>query len=376
MGVIAQIVRAHGQAYLEAAGERAPLAQHLAVHRLTACRSGELGGHAEYCPDCGGLVEFVPHSCRDRLCSVCRGPEAHAWLEARQRELLPGRYFHAVFTLPVAYSEAVRSDPQRLGGALMEAVAEALQRLAGDPQRLGGELGITEVLHSWGRSLSWHAHVHCLIPGVVLHPDGTCSEVRTRFLLPVQALKKVFRAIVTRRFRAARPGFDPPGSAWRKPWNLVIRPCDEGPGTVLGYLTRYVRSGPLNEAQIVQADEQCVAFRYLDHRSGKVRVLRSTPMQFLGRYLQHALPYRFHRIRHYGFLAPSRRDDLHRMQVALLARYTASCLAPETVPCGPAPIQPCPHCGSLRPRIRVHLRPRDVGVLLLVSWREHPALAP
>lgn len=102
MGIIADILRRHGPAYLQTAGAAAPESQRLAVRRLTACRTGRLGGHAEYCPDCTGLVEFVPHSCRDRLCPVCRGPESHAWLEARQRELLPVRYFHAVITVPTA----------------------------------------------------------------------------------------------------------------------------------------------------------------------------------------------------------------------------------------------------------------------------------
>ena len=102
MGIIADILRRHGPAYLQTAGAAAPESQRLAVRRLTACRTGRLGGHAEYCPDCTALVEFVPHSCRDRLCPVCRGPESRAWLEARQRELLPVRYFHAVITVPTA----------------------------------------------------------------------------------------------------------------------------------------------------------------------------------------------------------------------------------------------------------------------------------
>jgi len=374
MGIIADILRRHGPAYLRTAGPAAPESQRLAVRRLTACRTGRLGGHAEYCADCGARVEFVPHSCRDRLCPVCRGPESRAWLDARRRDLLPVHYFHVVFTVPTVYSRAVRDHPARLGGALLAAVAETSQTLARDPRHLGGELAILAVLHTWGRSLAWHAHVHCLIPAAVLQPGGAYRLTRTRFLLPVCALRDVFRAILTRRFRAALKGFDPPGRLWRTAWNVKVRPCLEGPDTVLRYLTRYVRSGPLHESQIVHADATQVVFRYLDHRTGTVRRLRLSPAQFVARYLQHALPPRFHRIRHYGFLAPSRRHDLRALQTALLARYRTSALAPAS---GPDPVvpasPPCPYCGSTRPRWRLYLPASQSGIAFTVNWRAPPA---
>jgi hypothetical protein len=375
MGIIADILRRHGPAYLDAAGAAVPLSQRRAARRITACRTGSLGGHVEYCADCSELLEFTPHSCRDRLCPVCRGAEAHAWLEARRAELLPVRYFHVIVTVPTAYSRAVRDHPARLGGELMAAVAEALQTLAANPTQLGGELGILAVLHTWGRKLNWHAHVHCLVPGVALHSDGSLAVVGTHFLVPVGAFRKVFPAILTRRFRAALPGFDPPGRVWRTPWNVLIRPCDEGPRVVLNYLTRYVRSGPLHEAQILRADDDEVAFRYLDHRSGKVEILPCTPAGFVARYLQHALPPRFHRIRHYGFLAPGRRRDLHALQIALIARYGPSALAPELPhPAAVAEPQPCPYCGSIRPRHRGTIPPCRPGVTYAVTWRAPPLL--
>ncbi len=374
MGVIAQILQRHGLGLGAAAGLSA--AQRQSLYRIAACRTGRLGGHAEVCPDCGELAEFIPHSCRDRLCPVCRGAEAHAWLEARQAEALPVPYFHVIVTLPRPYSLAVRDHPQPLGGELMGAVAEALQQLAGGPHGPGGELGLLAVLHTWGRNLGWHAHVHCLVPGVVLRADGTFELIRTQFLVPICAFRRVFPAILTRRFRKALKGFDPPGQVWRTPWNVEIRPCDDGPGTVLNYLTRYVRSGPLHESQILQADEEQVAFRYLDHRSGTVKVCSTTPTAFVQRYLQHALPSRFHRIRHYGFYAPGRRRDLRALQLALIARYRPEALAPAPPPRPPDPPRPCPHCGSTRPRIRTRLPPPRPTVLYDTAWRAPPAHAP
>jgi hypothetical protein len=136
-----------------------------------------------------------------------------------------------------------------------------------------------------------------------------------------------------------------------------------------------VRSGPLHESQILQADERQVAFRYLDHRSSTVQVWRSTPEAFVQRYLQHALPHRFHRIRHYGFYAPGRRQDLRALQVAMLARYSPSALAPEPARLCAEVAEPCPYCGSTRPRLRVRFRPAHLAGIVPVTWRAPPAKA-
>jgi hypothetical protein len=182
----------------------------------------------------------------------------------------------------------------------MAAVAEALQTLAVNPQRLGGELGILAVLHTWGRKLNWHAHVHCLIPGVALRSDGSFAVVGTRFLVPVGAVRKVFPAILSRRFRAALPGFDPPGRAWRTPWNVLI----------------------------------------------------------------------------HGFLAPGRRRDLRALQIALIARYAPSALAPEVPRTAAAAVpRPCPYCGSTRPRHCGTIPPWRPAVAYAVTWRAPPPQA-
>jgi hypothetical protein len=354
VGVIADILRRHAPVALTNCARRVPARWYRAVQRIIRCRTVRMGGCVDTCPDCAH-AEFVPYSCRDRLCPVCRGSEAASWLEARRRELLPVKYFHFVVTVPTAYSRAVHDHPQALGKELMQAVAEASQAVAAD--RHSGELGILAVLHTSGRNLSWHAHVHCLIPGVVLRADGSYKVLRGRFLIPLGAFRKVFPAILTGRFRKALPGFDPPGRVWRQKWNAKILAYLKGPDIVLKYLARYVRSGPLHEAQIQRADDQQVAFRYLDHRTKKVKVWRGVPETFVCRYLQHALPRGLHRIRYYGFLGPSRRRVLRSLQVALASRAAPSALAPE-MPERPDPGPlPCPVCGSIRPRVRRHIGP-------------------
>ncbi len=233
------------------------------------------------------------------------------------------------------------------------------------------ELGIAKTVTPHGLR---HA---CRVPGVALRSDGSFTVVDTRFLVPVGAVRKVFPAILTRRCRAALPGFDPPGRVWRTPWNVLIRPCDEGPHVVLNYLTRYVRCGPLHEAQIPKTDDDEVAFRYLDHRTGKVEVLSCAPAGFVARYLQHALPHRFHRVRHYGFLAPGRRCDLRALQIALIARYGPSALAPEASRLPPVTLlQPCPYCGSTRPRHCGTIPPRRPAIFYAANSRAPPPDAP
>jgi len=373
VGIIADILRDHADAALSGRTSSTPDRWHRAVQRITACRTVRMGGFVDCCSDCGH-GEFALYSCRDRLCPVCRGSEASSWLEARRAELLPVRYFHFVVTVPPAYSRAVHDHPKAAGKELMQAVAEASQAVAAEHH--DGELGILAVLHSWGRNLSWHAHVHCLIPGVVLRTDGSYKVLRGKFLLPLAAFKKVFPAILTRRFRKALPGFDPPGSAWRQKWNAKVRACIEGPDTVLKYLARYVRSGPLHESRIVRADDEQVAFRYLDHRSGKITRWEGTPGVFVRRFLQHALPRGFHRIRYYGVLAPSRRQDLRALQTGMIARFGPSALgpAPQSVVSSPTP--PCPRCGSTCPRIRVYFSPCTVFTTFLPLSRGPPRIAP
>ena len=283
MGIIADILRRHASAALAGSTAPVPGRWYRAVQRITSCRTVRMGGCVDTCPDCGH-VEFAPYSCRDRLCPICRGSEARSWLEACRTELLPVPYFHFVVTLPPAYSRAVNDHPEATAGELLGAVAEAAQAVAFE--RYGGELGILAVLHTWGRSLSWHAHVHCLIPGVVLRPDGSYKILSAKFLLPLGAFKKLFRAILTRRFRDVIAGFAPPGRVWRQKWNAKVRACIEGPRIVLRYLARYVRSGPLHEAQIVRADDQQVGMAI----AVGIRVAPDPPHRSVREELPHTAP--------------------------------------------------------------------------------------
>ncbi len=199
-------------------------------------------------------------------------------------------------------------------------MAESLQTLAED--RLGGRLGIIAILHTWGRTLPWHPHVHCMVPGVIICPDGKFRKIKTNYLLKIETLPKVYRAIF---FRLVRSHPDAPGLPqieWSKQWIVNCRACDEGTGNVLRYLARYTKRGPLPEKNILSVTDKQITFRNISHRTKRPDVCKLTPEEFLRRYLQHVSPPGFHRIRYYGFLAPGGRRNLRGIRMALMVTLT------------------------------------------------------
>ena len=139
---------------------------------IAACRTAALGGHVEECDQCGHQ-QIAYNSCRNRHCPKCQATAAAQWMEAREAELLPVEYFHVVFTLPAALGPIALQNPREVYGLLFRAAAETLQQIAADPKHLGAEIGFLAVLHTWGQNLQHHPHVHCVVPGGGLSPDGS-----------------------------------------------------------------------------------------------------------------------------------------------------------------------------------------------------------
>ena len=189
---LADIVRAHGEAY--ARQHSLVPVQHRAWRAIGACRTGALGGHQETCDHCGA-VRVSYHSCRNRHCPKCQTLATARWLAARQADLLPIPYFHVVFTLPHALNALAQGNPRVICAVLFRAAADTLLTFGRDPRHLGGTIGITAILHTWGQTLTPHLHLHCLVTGGALAPDGAqWIAGRPSFLFPVRALATVFRA--------------------------------------------------------------------------------------------------------------------------------------------------------------------------------------
>ena len=348
---VADVLRRYGGTYLDRFGDAVPRRHRRAMQDLLDCRTPSLGGHLYACDRCGHQ-RFSYHSCRNRSCPKCHGNDLEAWLQARRTELLPVRYFHVVFTLPQELRRIVRAHPRPLCGILMKAAAQALIKLAADPRYVGGQIGILAVLHTWSRTLGHHPHVHCLVPGGGVSPDGRWIPSRPDFLVPVKALSRIFRGVFADLVRRACADIALPRSIWSQDWVVYAKPAVQGADRVLEYLGRYVHRVAITNSRIVSIDDGRVVFRYKRVGGSTWKTMALDAHEFIRRFLQHVLPAGLHKVRYYGLWAPSNRQRLRRIQDELAkgdpAPPVRKRLAPseQTRRSQPLEGQPCPHCGE------------------------------
>jgi len=315
-------VREHGEGTVAVHGATA--SQQAVLRALAQCRTVALGGHLEACDHCGHR-RAVYHSCRNRHCPKCQTMAAADWLEARRAELLPVEYFHVVFTLPHELCPLALYRPRVVYDLLFRAASDTLATFGPGPRFFEGDtgatLGVTAILHTWGQNLSLHPHLHCVVTGGGLSPDGQ-HFVRPRhagFLFPVRALAKVFRGKfldgLRKAFDAGELGQNDSTPALceslrRIDWVVYAKPPFAGPEQVLAYLGRYTHRIAISNHRILGLEEGKVTFRYRDYKDGsRQKVLRLSVHEFLRRFLLHVLPKRFVRIRHYGLLANRHRAE-------------------------------------------------------------------
>ena len=373
---VADVVRQYGADFLTSHPTSHP--QRAVLRALARCRTAALGGHVEQCDGCGHR-RIAYNSCRNRHCPKCQGQQRARWMAAEQAMLLPTQYFHVVFTLPQALNPLLRVNPRVLYGLLFRAAAATLLSFARDCTHLGGEPAITMVLHTWGQALTEHVHVHCVVTGGGLSPDGSRWVSRTHrhhrrpFLFPVKALSKVFRGKyltalqrLYRRGALRLAGQSAPlseTSHWqpwlatlrRRDWVVYAKPPFGGPDRVLKYLSRYTHRVAVSNRRLRFVGDGVVRFTwkdYADHNATKEMTL--TAEEFLRRFLLHVVPRGFMRIRHYGILANRHREQKLRRCRELLGVPTPQ--DPLTMPDSQRdapderhtepPLPPCPLCGA------------------------------
>ncbi len=332
---LAEVFRRHGPAYL--ANQVLSPARAKVWRAIVACRTAVLGGHVETC-DCCGVTRHVYHSCRNRHCPQCQTRAKEDWLAKRRQELLPVPYFHLVFTLPHALHALIGQRPRVLYEMLFGAAAATLTEFAANPRWLGGTLAFSLILHTWKQDLGRHVHVHALVAGGALTPEGEWRSPTRGFLFPVRALSRVFRGKFIAALSEAR------GTGQRlaesladeKLWQLLRQQLYAhdwvvyakqplgGPEQVLEYLGRYTHRVAISNERLVAMDETTVRFR-VRATPGK-RVLQLPAAGFIERFLLHVLPSGFKRIRHYGLLAPAAKATK-----LALARQALSVPAPDAV---------------------------------------------
>ncbi len=368
---VADIFRHYGPAYTQAHDGHLGRVERRVMSAIQLCRTAALGGHVEGCRACG-VVRVAYNSCRNRHCPKCQGTVARDWLEARAGDLLPVPYFHVVFTLPAEIASIAFQNKKLVYTILFRTAAETLRIIAADPKHLGAGIGLIAVLHSWGQTLSYHPHLHCIVPGGGPSLDGPrWVACRPNFFLPVRVLSRLFRRLFLQALRAAFASgqlqffgdtaevADPQAftrlltSAGRQDWVVYAKPPFGGPEQVLAYLSRYTHRVAIANSRLVSMADGKVTFRWRDYRHGRrPRAMTLDAGEFIRRFLLHTLPDGFHRIRHFGFLANGQRAARIKACRVLLAKQTQkikNCAKP-TMKAPPA-ARPCPCCGRSMVRI-------------------------
>jgi hypothetical protein len=381
---VADIFRAHGSWY-RAAHPVTPQ-QAMVLTRLALCRTAALGGHRDHCQRCG-YARISYNSCRDRHCPKCQGHKRAAWLARRLERVLPVEHFHVVFTVPDALNPLMLHNQTRLYELLFHAAAATIETLAADPRRLGAQVGLTALLHTWGQNLLFHPHLHCVVTGGGLSPQGDrWIAGRRGFFLPVKVMGRLFRGKFLAGLRQVYDAgqlrctgtsaklTDPVEfrrwltPLYRREWVVYAKRPFGGATQVFRYLGRYSHRVAIANSRLIALDANRVSFRWKDYRDGISKVMELAAEEFIRRFLLHVLPPRFVRIRHYGLLAG--RNVATRLQRCrqLLGNHTmaAECLD-STIPkswsdwvllwTGEDPLR-CPHCWG--PLVREPLlRPDD-----------------
>jgi predicted Zn-ribbon and HTH transcriptional regulator len=365
---IADIFRTYGPAWRRANAGHVSLTQLKVMSAIEACRTEALGGHVAACTKCGHN-HIAYNSCKNRHCPKCQGPAARDWMAARAADLLPVEYFHVVFTLPAEIAQIAYWDKKAVYDLLFRASAETLSTIAADPKRLGARIGMTSVLHTWGSALTHHPHVHIIVPGGGLSPDGTrWIGCRPGFFLSVRVLSRLFRRLFLDGLMALHrsgdlaffgdlAGLAPADTfaAWLAPlrkseWVVYAKPPFGGPEAVLAYLSRYTHRVAISNNRLISADAETVSFRWKDYRiknGDRQKVMRLATDEFIRRLLIHVLPDGFHRIRHYGLLAGAgRKTNVARIRKLLGAQAPSQDKAPSAEIIPLTLREPCPDCGG------------------------------
>ncbi|HEY6539839.1 MAG TPA: IS91 family transposase [Ktedonobacteraceae bacterium] len=338
------------------------------LRALAACRTSALGGQLFRCTACG-REHFVAHSCRNRHCPQCQGSLAREWLEQQAAALLPIPYFHLVFTVPHALNGLIRQNRSALLNLLFASASQTL--LTFGREGFQAQIGLTAVLHTWSQTLVDHYHLHCIVPGGGLAPEGRrWVASSTRYLFPVRALSVMFRAKFLAGIRDLhrRQGLEFHGQlaplanlktfsallqeAAARPWVVYAKRPFAGPRQVLAYLSRYTHRVAIGNRRLLQADERSVAFDYKDYADGaRHKTMTLERMEFVRRFCLHILPGRFVKIRHYGLLGNRQRQQrLARVRELLSVSAAPLDPVPEPLPT----ITPeafvsgsCPYCQRL-----------------------------
>ena len=370
---MADIIRQYGPAYRTQHTASLSRGQRCVMSAIEQCRTAALGGHVEQCDACGHQ-RIAYNSCRNRHCPKCQSLTRAQWLQDRQSELLPVEYFHVVFTVPQEVAAIAYQNKAVVYNILFQATAQTLRTIGADAKHLGAEIGFIAILHTWGQNLLHHPHVHCVVPGGGISPDGQrWISCRPGFFLPVRVLSRLFRRLFLELLQQAfdagelhffnslealqeRLAFAKYLACVKKAeWVVYAKAPFGGPQQVLAYLGRYTHRVAISNNRLLELREGAVTFAWKDYRhESKNKTMRLDAQEFIRRFLLHVLPSGFQRIRNYGFLANRYRQVKIELCRKLLGTRVPAVDAPDHEldyrdryqRLTGKSLRDCPHCGK------------------------------
>lgn len=352
MNSVAEVFQQYGEAYRRKYRDSMPADQLKAMWAIEHCQTGKLGIAIYTCQECG-KSHSVARSCGNRHCPRCQADKGKRWLEQQLSRLLPCPYFFLCFTVPAAARRVMRSHPKECYGALMEAAAQSLMKLASNPKYVGSSrLSMNAVLHTWGRDLSYNPHVHIVVAGGGLSADGSqWLPSRVDYLVPVLPLSKLYRSMLQDAFKAAGVLEHFPAEVWDEEWVVHCEAVGDG-GAAMNYLAPYIFRVAISDRRIRTIEpggdgQGLVTFDYRPVGSKKIKSMTVTAEEFIRRFLQHVLPSGFRKVRHYGLASARSKQDMELLK--WLVTVTLHMVYVLTI-CAPAvkrkATPKCQHCGG------------------------------
>ncbi len=345
MGTINDIFRTYGPQYLTTYGETMPNEHKKVIAAIINCRTEQNGSAVYHCEKCGE-VYVVHRSCGNRHCPQCQSHKTRLWIERQLSRQLPGHHFMVTFTVPEEIRSFIRSHQRIAYAAMFAASADAMNTLAENPKFIGSDIsGFFGVLHTWGRQLQYHPHIHYVAPGGALSSqDGRWRPSHPAFYLPVKALSSVFRAKFRDLMDKAGLLNDIPAHAWQKDWIVNSQAVGDSHASIK-YLARYIFRVAITDSRIVKVENNKVFFRYRKRNSNRLRTMELDAMEFIRRFLQHVLPTGFMKVRYYGFLSPTSKVTLNEVRAKIELAYGFDLAEPTAEP-EPQETTTCRHCGG------------------------------
>jgi hypothetical protein len=344
MSTITDIFTAYASEYI-ARYPNLPASHHKAIDAICRCRTGAYGYSLYACQRCQ-QQHYIAHACGNRHCPQCQHHKAVQWLHNQLDKQLPGPYFLITFTVPEALRPFCRSHPRLAYQTLFTASSQALKRLAQDPRFVGTTLpGFTGILHTWGRQLQYHPHIHYIVPGGGLSQERDAwLPSRTNFYVPVRALSPIYRALFKQEIHTAGQLEQIDPHIWNTPWNVHSQANPTG-ATSLKYLAPYVFKVAISNRRIVGLQDRIVTFTYRKPGSARPRTTRLDVLEFMRRFLQHVLPAGFMKVRHFGFMNANCRITTDTIRQMITSQTGATPEQPQRTATTLAQVT-CPNCGA------------------------------